>query len=154
MTRYESGHEACMKRAIELAKIALSKGDIPVGSLIVRNDKILAEGIYPSDAAMSDSSTDSTLRTSWLKGETNGSAVTASWSMPSVCSCMASPTIWSTYFVCWRSRRRGARRKSKRCELGCSNLALACARPHGASAFTWPRAGPGHLCSENRECSC
>lgn len=55
MTRYESGHKACMKRAIELAKIALSKGDIPVGSLIVRNDKILAEGIESSSTQPHDS---------------------------------------------------------------------------------------------------
>lgn len=45
MSRNESGHEAYMKRAIELAKIALSKGDTPVGSLTVRNGEILAEGI-------------------------------------------------------------------------------------------------------------
>jgi tRNA(adenine34) deaminase len=34
-----------MKRAIELAKIALSKGESPVGSVTVRNGEILAEGI-------------------------------------------------------------------------------------------------------------
>ncbi len=45
MPRTESGHEAYMKRAIELAKIALSKGETPVGSLTVRNGEILAEGI-------------------------------------------------------------------------------------------------------------
>lgn len=38
-------HKACMKRAIELAKIALSEGENPVGSLIVRNDETLGEGI-------------------------------------------------------------------------------------------------------------
>jgi tRNA(adenine34) deaminase len=45
MSRDESGHEAYMKRAIELAKIALSKGESPVASLIVRHGEILAEGI-------------------------------------------------------------------------------------------------------------
>ncbi len=45
MPRIESGHEAYMKRAIELAKIALSKGETPVGSLTVRNGEIIAEGI-------------------------------------------------------------------------------------------------------------
>ena len=45
MTRDESGHEAYMKRAIELAKIALSKGEASVGSLTVRDGAILAEGI-------------------------------------------------------------------------------------------------------------
>ncbi|MGB7515811.1 MAG: nucleoside deaminase [Candidatus Acidiferrum sp.] len=45
MSRGTSGHEAFMKRAIELAKIALSKGETPVGSLTIRNGDILAEGI-------------------------------------------------------------------------------------------------------------
>ncbi|HVB55917.1 MAG TPA: nucleoside deaminase [Candidatus Acidoferrales bacterium] len=39
------GHEAYMKRAIELAKIARSKGETAVGSLAVRNGEIVAEGI-------------------------------------------------------------------------------------------------------------
>lgn len=41
----ESAHETFMRRAIELAKIALSKGDTPVGSLTVCDGQILAEGI-------------------------------------------------------------------------------------------------------------
>lgn len=45
MPSSESAHETFMRRAIELAKIALSKGDTPVGSLTVRDGRILAEGI-------------------------------------------------------------------------------------------------------------
>ena len=37
--------EAYMNRAIALAKIALTNGDTPVGSLVVRERKIIAEGI-------------------------------------------------------------------------------------------------------------
>jgi tRNA(adenine34) deaminase len=37
--------EAYMNRAIALAKIALTNGDTPVGSLVVRERKIVAEGI-------------------------------------------------------------------------------------------------------------
>ncbi|MGH9689620.1 MAG: nucleoside deaminase [Candidatus Acidiferrales bacterium] len=45
MPRDKRGHEAYMKRAIELAKIARSKGETPVGSLAVRDGEIVAEGI-------------------------------------------------------------------------------------------------------------
>lgn len=38
-------HEFYMKKSIELAKIAKQRGDSPVGSVVVRNDKILGEGI-------------------------------------------------------------------------------------------------------------
>jgi tRNA(adenine34) deaminase len=38
-------YEAFMRRCIELAKIAKSRGDTPVGALIVRNGQIVAEGI-------------------------------------------------------------------------------------------------------------
>lgn len=37
--------EAYMKRAIALAKIALTNGDTPVGSLVVHRRKIIAEGV-------------------------------------------------------------------------------------------------------------
>lgn len=37
--------EAFMNKAIALAKIALTKGDTPVGSLVVRERKIIAEGL-------------------------------------------------------------------------------------------------------------
>lgn len=36
-------HEAYMRRCIELAKQAQARGNIPVGSLVVLNDKIIAE---------------------------------------------------------------------------------------------------------------
>jgi tRNA(adenine34) deaminase len=38
-------HEAYMRRAITLARIALANGDTPVGSLVVHKRKIIAEGI-------------------------------------------------------------------------------------------------------------
>ena len=38
-------HEAYMRRAIALARIALANGDTPVGSLVVHKRKIIAEGI-------------------------------------------------------------------------------------------------------------
>ena len=34
-----------MRRCLELGRIALSRGDVPVGSLIVVGGKIIAEGI-------------------------------------------------------------------------------------------------------------
>ncbi len=37
-------HEAYMRRAIALAKIALANGDTPVGSLVIHKTKIIAEG--------------------------------------------------------------------------------------------------------------
>jgi tRNA(adenine34) deaminase len=37
-------HEAYMRRAISLARIALANGDTPVGSLVIRKRKIIAEG--------------------------------------------------------------------------------------------------------------
>ncbi|MGH9738824.1 MAG: nucleoside deaminase [Candidatus Acidiferrales bacterium] len=45
MIRSESEQQGYMKRAIELARIALSEGETPVGSLIVRNGAILGEGV-------------------------------------------------------------------------------------------------------------
>ena len=38
-------YESLMRRCIELAKIAKKRGDSPVGSLIVKDGKIIAEGI-------------------------------------------------------------------------------------------------------------
>jgi len=38
-------YEALMRRCIELAKIARQRGDSPVGSVIVRDGQIVAEGI-------------------------------------------------------------------------------------------------------------
>ena len=37
-------HEAYMRRAIALARIALANGDTPVGSLVIHKRKIIAEG--------------------------------------------------------------------------------------------------------------
>ena len=37
-------HEAYMRRAISLARIALANGDTPVGSLVIHKRKIIAEG--------------------------------------------------------------------------------------------------------------
>jgi tRNA(adenine34) deaminase len=48
----EGKHEAYMRRAIELAKIAVSKGETAVGSLIVQDGKILSEGIEAVRTAM------------------------------------------------------------------------------------------------------
>jgi hypothetical protein len=79
-----------------------------------------------------------------------GSAVTASWPMPSACSYMASPTTWSTCFVCWLSRRSGVRRRSRRCAHGYSRSVLAWARPRAASASTSPLAGRGNLFPRTR----
>lgn len=44
--------EAYMKRAIELAKRALGRGDTPVGSLVVRNGEVIAEGSEAVKAQM------------------------------------------------------------------------------------------------------
>ncbi|MDQ3688322.1 MAG: nucleoside deaminase [Acidobacteriota bacterium] len=41
----ELQHEHFMRRCIELARIALEGGDTPVGSVIVREGRILAEGV-------------------------------------------------------------------------------------------------------------
>ncbi len=38
-------HEAYMRRCLALARQAMRTGDTPVGSLIVRGDEILAEGV-------------------------------------------------------------------------------------------------------------
>ena len=38
-------YESLMRRCIELAKIAKKRGDSPVGSIIVKDGKIVAEGI-------------------------------------------------------------------------------------------------------------
>ena len=45
-----SGHVPFMQRCIELAYIAKSRGESPVGSIIVRNGKIIGEGIEASKA--------------------------------------------------------------------------------------------------------
>ncbi len=37
-------HEQYMQRALELAKLAAQKGEVPVGALIVYKDEIIAEG--------------------------------------------------------------------------------------------------------------
>jgi len=41
----KQNHEHYMKKCIELAKIARLKGDSPVGSILVKNGKIVGEGI-------------------------------------------------------------------------------------------------------------
>lgn len=38
-------HEQFMRRCIELAKTAADNGDVPVGAVVVRNGKIIGEGI-------------------------------------------------------------------------------------------------------------
>jgi tRNA(adenine34) deaminase len=38
-------YESLMRRCIELAKIAKERGDSPVGSIIVKDEQIVAEGI-------------------------------------------------------------------------------------------------------------
>lgn len=38
-------HEFYMKKCIDLAKIARERGDSPVGSIVVQDDKIIGEGI-------------------------------------------------------------------------------------------------------------
>ena len=45
MPRNEPSHLIYMKRAIELARIALAQGESPVGSLLVRNQEIVGEGV-------------------------------------------------------------------------------------------------------------
>ena len=40
-----SDHEGFMKRCIELAHIAKSRGESPVGSVIVKNGEIIGEGV-------------------------------------------------------------------------------------------------------------
>ncbi|MDN3656116.1 nucleoside deaminase [Ferruginibacter paludis] len=45
INKENSGHEFYMAKCIELAKVAKIRGDSPVGSLIVRNEKIIGEGI-------------------------------------------------------------------------------------------------------------
>ena len=44
-TTPDAGHEPFMRRCIELASIAKSRGNTPVGSLIVLNGEIIGEGI-------------------------------------------------------------------------------------------------------------
>jgi len=51
-TSNESVDEGYMRRAIELAKIARAKGDTAVGSLIVHNSEIVAEGSEAVKAQM------------------------------------------------------------------------------------------------------
>lgn len=43
-------HEYFLRRCIELALIAKSNGESPVGSIIVKNDKIIGEGIEAGKA--------------------------------------------------------------------------------------------------------
>lgn len=38
-------HEQFMRRCIELAKTAADNGDVPVGAVVVRNGKIIGEGV-------------------------------------------------------------------------------------------------------------
>ncbi len=45
MSRSSARHEAPMRRCLELARRVLASGDAPVGALLMRGDKILAEGI-------------------------------------------------------------------------------------------------------------
>ena len=45
MPKSPAQHEAPMRRCLELARRALASGDAPVGALLMRGDKILAEGI-------------------------------------------------------------------------------------------------------------
>ena len=45
-----SEHEPFMQRCIELARIAKSRGESPVGSVVVRNGEIIGEGIEASKA--------------------------------------------------------------------------------------------------------
>lgn len=40
-----SSHETFMRRCLKLAEMALQQGDAPVGSLLVRDGQIIAEGI-------------------------------------------------------------------------------------------------------------
>ncbi|HEY7993216.1 MAG TPA: tRNA adenosine(34) deaminase TadA [Candidatus Eremiobacteraceae bacterium] len=43
--------ESCMRRALELAAVAKSRGDVPVGAVLVRDGEIAAVGFNQKEAA-------------------------------------------------------------------------------------------------------